>query len=310
MLIFLYWLNCVKVKTGESLTTISDNSIITQEINVDSLTANSLFMKKIGELILENKEISDGETSIELDSSPTVEDYIANLSYSGGLSYLKVTIADSKKLKYTKDFKIFYKVVWGSSYKTATVRIPAGASEGSVEVSAFWGIDNAYFYLESGMSGGGRQCTFKQSAGSSIIKVKGSILPSTNGTYALGDSNARWHKAFFASPIDTLSDKKYKNTIELLDERYGVFFDELISVRYKLNDEPTGGMHTGFIAQDVKRALDKAGLESNDFAGCCMRSDIDGNELYSLSYSEFISICVNEIQKLKKRVLELESIKK
>lgn len=48
------------------------------------------------------------------------------------------------------------------------------------------------------------------------------------------------------------SNKKIKNSIEEIDDRYSLLFDNLKPVRYKYNAGTSDRYHTGLIAQDVK----------------------------------------------------------
>ena len=86
-----------------------------------------------------------------------------------------------------------------------------------------------------------------------------------------------------------------------MPEKYSILFDELHPVIYRYNDGTSNRYHTGFIAQDVKHALDVAEIDTSDFAGY-----IDTENGLALRYSEFISLNTWQIQKLKARVSELE----
>ena len=108
------------------------------------------------------------------------------------------------------------------------------------------------------------------------------------------------------------SDANCKNSIESMDKRYDAFFDLLNPVRYKYNDGTSGRYHTGFIAQEVKNSIEKSGLTTQDVAIYMEFHDIDkktkteSTSCY-LRYSEIISLCVDQIQKLKAKVKELEN---
>ena len=65
-------------------------------------------------------------------------------------------------------------------------------------------------------------------------------------------------------------------------------------------------MHTGFIAQDVKSVIEENGLTTKDFAAYCEWEEGDTTTC-GLRYSEFIALCVDQIQKLKARFTELEN---
>lgn len=102
------------------------------------------------------------------------------------------------------------------------------------------------------------------------------------------------------------SDINKKHEIAALSPQYSNFFDNLRPVTYKYNDGTSDRLHTGFIAQEVQEALNKANINSKDFAGLVIFDRDTENELWTLRYSEFIALNTAEIQKLKTRVTELE----
>lgn len=103
------------------------------------------------------------------------------------------------------------------------------------------------------------------------------------------------------------SDENVKNTIVSMDDRYSDIFDDLRPVSYKFNDGESGRTHTGLIAQEVRATLDKYNVSTTDFAAYCSWEEEDGTMACGLRYTEFISMCIYEIQKLKARVAELEN---
>lgn len=111
-----------------------------------------------------------------------------------------------------------------------------------------------------------------------------------------------------SNPIGTWSDKNKKSRINYLDDIYSILFDNLKPVTYKYNNGNSGRLHTGFIAQQVKEALDIASIDTKDFAGLVIinKDKSDKEQLWLLRYEEFIALNTNEIQKLKRRVKELE----
>ena len=104
------------------------------------------------------------------------------------------------------------------------------------------------------------------------------------------------------------SDKNQKHDIQLQANVYSDVFDKLRPVTFKYNDGLSDRTHTGFIAQEVEEAVLDSGLTTKDFAAVCYDVDENGNKInYGIRYDEIISMCVAEIQKLKKRVEELEN---
>lgn len=109
------------------------------------------------------------------------------------------------------------------------------------------------------------------------------------------------------SPVTTSSDRRAKNTILPLSEKYMRFIKSVSPVSYKFNDDiaHSGRTHTGFIAQDVLQALKNCGLSTKEFAGFVDLHG-DGSE-YGLRYEEFISPLLMYVQHLESRVAALEA---
>ena len=137
------------------------------------------------------------------------------------------------------------------------------------------------------------------------------------------------------------SDKNLKKDIILFDERYDKFFDLLRPVGFKYIFGTSNRTHSGFIAQEVEEALAAAELTGKDFAiidkafitereiseievenedGVTETKMIDTpnsdinylldkgiTEEYHLRYDEMVGLLVDQVQKLKRRVDELES---
>ena len=114
-----------------------------------------------------------------------------------------------------------------------------------------------------------------------------------------GDLYGSW---YWDTPAAVTSDENKKNSIEEIPEKYSALFDKLRPVRYKYNDGTSDRYHTGFIAQDVERALSEADIDSKDFAGF-VRNDKD--ECF-LRYEEFVALAVQEVQTLKAKNNALE----
>ena len=138
------------------------------------------------------------------------------------------------------------------------------------------------------------------------IKIQGNLVPKST-TYTLGQSGAEWATVYTKDGTCTKSDRNQKNTIKTLDKAYDQVFDALIPSSYKFNENESNRTHTGFIAQDVKAALINAGLTTQDFAAYCEWKNEDDTVGCGLRYEEFIALCVDQIQKLKKQVAEQDT---
>lgn len=133
------------------------------------------------------------------------------------------------------------------------------------------------------------------------------FAPSGQSNTKLGYSSRLWESVWALDDVINTSDREKKNSISYDMERYAALFDRLKPVHYKLNAGTSGRTHVGMIAQDVEEAMAAVGLTGQEFAGMCKAQNEDGGWDYFLRYGEFIAICVDQIQKLKARVAELEA---
>lgn len=135
-----------------------------------------------------------------------------------------------------------------------------------------------------------------------------------------------------SSGTTTLSDINLKTDICNFDERYDMFFDNIMPRTYKLILGSSSRNHVGYITQEVEKALQYAGLTTKEFAGVNImpvtsrETEIDKygnehdipdspdnylldrgiNEQHNLVYTEFIALNTWQIQKVKKQLKELE----
>ena len=101
------------------------------------------------------------------------------------------------------------------------------------------------------------------------------------------------------------SDERKKNSIEDLPEAYEAMLDKITPVRFKYNDGTSDRYHAGFIAQEVREALQAAGLTAQDFGGF-VDVNKDGETL-GLIYTEFIAILLKKLQRQEQRIAALEA---
>lgn len=263
------------------------------------------------------------------DSNANPIECLYSFDYSGKF-ILTSLMGTQQQLPFVLEFKA------GTSVSNSNTLSYTGASFGFYNVNGNLvtiGTDNVTTIADLYVG------TKNQTAANNFIDVTGHLTPTTNSEnvntgYDIGSANDRWRYIYarngeFAGKINAQigeftdylhthllysdsgtvdnSDKNKKNTINILSNTYNAVFDKLRPVTYKYNDGTSNRLHTGFIAQEVRDAVTSSGLTTQDFAGYCEWIDSDGNETCGLRYSEFIALCVNEIQKLKKRVAELEN---
>jgi hypothetical protein len=140
----------------------------------------------------------------------------------------------------------------------------------------------------------------------------------------LGTSRNKWKCVYAKTGSINTSDRNQKNTIKKISEKYEEMYKNLIPSTFLFNNGDR--VHTGFIAQDVETAALSAGLSVMEVAAICKDQkyeeiredgilkkkyivDDDGNPVYNygLRYEEFVALNTHMIQKLIKRVDELET---
>ena len=159
---------------------------------------------------------------------------------------------------------------------------------------------------------------------SSNVRINDAFAPNADDAYSLGFSTARWQIVRSAGGVSTTSDLRIKKDIE--DSQLGLdFINKLRPVSFKmisgakvykdgavkeivdglivepeLVDRPGVRTHWGFIAQEVKEAIDSSGVE--DFAGWQLDDKDDPESQQSLVHHEFLSPIVKAIQELSNKL--------
>ena len=185
----------------------------------------------------------------------------------------------------------------------------AGVTENGKLISTIYAAkSHGHWYLTAGDyrvgigSSAARFCTYNANDNNAA-----------NKTLNLGSASALWKRVYAANASISTSDRRLKEDIKTQDSRYEKLFDNLKPVSYKWKGEGHDRVHTGFIAQDVKKAMDIANLSSTDFAAFCYDDFTKDPEWtpaqtdhmtdqYSLAYEEFISLNTHMIQKTRKQM--------
>lgn len=160
------------------------------------------------------------------------------------------------------------------------------------------------------------------------VTINSGFAPNADNAYTLGFTTARWQIVRSAGGVSTTSDIRLKKDIN--DSELGLnFINALRPVSYKmisggkiakdnqektivdgkivepeLIDRPGLRTHWGFLAQQVKEAVDQCGVE--DFAGWQLDDVSDPESGQSLVHHEFLGPIVKAIQELSARLDALE----
>lgn len=149
-----------------------------------------------------------------------------------------------------------------------------------------------------------------------VYSLNAHFDPLTNNVWDLGDSSSRWRRLYTNNSPSVSSDRRLKTDIQ--PSALGLqFINDLRPVSYKMIEgtkkevkttdedgnetvtyEPVPGVrtHYGLIAQEVKEAIDKAGV--GDFSAWQLAKKDDPESAQSLSYEGFICPLIKAVQEL------------
>ena len=146
-----------------------------------------------------------------------------------------------------------------------------------------------------------------------LFNQQGHFYPAVDNTYSCGVGNGRWKTIYAANGVIQTSDVRTKTDIQ--KSALGLdFINQLnpVSYKYKVggnkvieadeNGNPTKTeqiegkrTHWGLIAQEVKQAIDEAGV---DFGGWLLEDMDDPDSQQALRYDQFIAPLIKATQEL------------
>ena len=154
-----------------------------------------------------------------------------------------------------------------------------------------------------------------------IINAQGTIYPATDNTYQAGSSGYRWTAIYAVNGTIQTSDARQKTDV-FSCSLGSSFIKSLKPVSYKWIDggnvvtksedgendvvTPVPGerTHWGFLAQDVKAAIDEAGVV---FGGWILTDKDDSNSTQGLRYDQFIAPLTKALQEAIAKIETLEA---
>ena len=102
------------------------------------------------------------------------------------------------------------------------------------------------------------------------------------------------------------SARSIKTAINTLTEKHSLFFDNLQPRIFQYKNGSSGRYHYGYIVDELRSAMDAAGLSTTECAAYCLDNPNDPDGTGGIRYSELSVLTTAEVQKLKPRVSDLE----
>ena len=191
---------------------------------------------------------------------------------------------------------------------------------GSVSLLDYYGSTSGYMTIASATSGAyavdlTSYAALRLSANNGLLYLSGGpdIGVGCNNFYPIGraanlgsPSGGMWQAVYSYTGEILTSDRNLKLNIESIPDRYIDMLDQIKPVRFKMKNGSSERYHIGFIAQDVKNAMEVNEIEAKDFAGWCKDTDNNGNEIQMLRYIEFIGLMLEKIKRLEQRIKKFE----
>lgn len=276
---------------------------VTNDFYVGTQIANEV--KINGQNDCRFKYVVDSGTSY----SVTFGTDILNTPVSGGGSRIIVTVKSYYQT--TAPIDIPFQVTLYGETTAGNFSVPVGgtlrANNTSVTLSSIY-FEHTVLQVRAFVTPWGASGQVGSGYG---VGINSSFMPYDYTTCDLGKGNSRWQDIYLQNTPNILSDRKEKKKIQKLTKKYSDLFDSLKPVRFKMKNGTSDRFHVGLISQDVEESMEKIGISSTDFAGFTKSENKkDGTVSYGLRYEEFIALCIDQIQKLKKRVEELEEKQK
>lgn len=183
------------------------------------------------------------------------------------------------------------------------------------------------------------QLSWANNSSVGVVLGSGAFRDAGDGNINLGASNHRFATVFAKTGSINTSDRNEKNTIADIDpEQAEKLIMGLKPSTFKFNDGTSGRTHWGIISQDIEELLPQIGMTDMDFAGfikspktedyyedvsetvtdeetgeekTVTRKElktrtVEGEYVYALRYSEFISPLICMVQKQQKQIENLE----
>ena len=265
---------------------------------IDGSTAQSMIDQSIDKITLSVSSSSSGTTfeilsnGVVVDSTGSIDLHVDAVNIDGTLTASEIE-GDTITVRNDNGRRCGY--IYTEYASTADYKMTLESK--AMELNATSG--NLYLSGNNGRSALNFDYDF--------IDCRGDFAPNADNRYNLGAPNFVWSTIYCSTNELNGSDRNIKNSIEALPEKYVRMFELIESKRYKLNSGTSGRYHTGFIAQEVKAAMQKCGITSQEFAGWAAAKLDDGSETYFLRYSEFIPILWAKVREQEARIRRLEA---
>ena len=163
-------------------------------------------------------------------------------------------------------------------------------------------LESKLFYIDADVEISAGKLTLNAST------IDSALTPDSTTTYDIGSTIARWNTVYCVT-VNQSSDERLKENIISVSDKYEDMFMGMRPVLYNFKSDKNK-THLGFVAQEIEGEMTKNNIGLNQFGGLVKEAyktkEGETDYSYGLNYSEITALNTHMIQKLYKRVEELE----
>ncbi len=226
-----------------------------------------------------------------------------NSADGSGSSFTTIGVFQNASLELTAYTSESYNAQYSTSFRTSIepdaiywYRKPSGTTSARCILSLI-------NYTTSGATYFGRNGADSSHPGAFIHFTNGLSTVSDTSATALGYLEGTWYGS-----ITTSSSRNVKTDISKLSDKHSVLFDNLIPRVFRYINGSRGRLHYGYIVDELKSALDIAELTTAECAAYCLVDTESPDGDGGIRYDELSVLTAREVQLLKARIVELETI--
>ena len=278
----------------QAATLIDGGNILTGTVTADSIAANAITANKIAaKAITANKmNVTALEAIVAKIGGFTID---SNALYTTATGYTDIELNN-------KFLGILYNSGRPSGqvstgYRFRLEGINSTYPDMQTAMSIHYG---GMLWIRSMTTSGGVMRNLALFTGDAPASASGGNTSYGNGKYITLFEQTYFPKGLIGT-VTSSSDERVKTDIRPISDKYIALFDSLEPKTYRYNNDPAK-VHTGFIAQDLLRAISAAGLTTNDVAAF----DGDNPNEYGIQYIDLIAIQAAKIKQLEDRLKILE----
>lgn len=278
----------------QAATLIDGGNILTGTVTADSIAANAITANKIAAKAITSDKIN--VTALEAIAAKiggfTID---SNALYTTSTGYTDIELNNKFLGVLYNSSRPSNQTITGYRFRLEGINSTSPGMQTAMSVH-YGGM----LWIRSMTTSGGVMRNLALFTGDGPASASGGNTSYGNGKYITFFEQTYFPKGLIGT-VTSSSDERVKTDIRPISDKYIALFDSLEPKTFRYNRDPAK-VHTGFIAQDLLRAISAVGLTTNDVAAF----DGDNPNEYGIQYIDLIAIQAAKIKQLEYRIKNLE----